>query len=169
MIFGKAVFCRCLCLIAWLSLAGGLLSVRAANPIITTAFSADPSAHVFGNRLYVYPSHDRTDAQEFDMNDYHVYSTDDMANWQDHGVILSLGQIPWAKGHLWAPDCNYFRGKYYLHFPADDNGKYDFKIGVAVSKSPTGPFVAEQHPIAGANGIDPSVFIESWARGNPGL
>jgi len=174
MIFGKAVFCRCLCLIAWLSLAGGLLSVRAANPIITTAFSADPSAHVFGNRLYVYPSHDRTDAQEFDMNDYHVYSTDDMANWQDHGVILSLGQIPWAKGHLWAPDCNYFRGKYYLHFPADDNGKYDFKIGVAVSKSPTGPFVAEQHPIAGANGIDPSVFIDTdgmpyliWAEGGP--
>ena len=151
-------------------------ATRAANPIITTAFSADPSAHVFGGRMYVYPSHDRADAQEFDMTDYHVYSTDDMANWQDHGVILSLAQIPWAKGHLWAPDCNYFRGKYYLYFPADDNGKYDFRIGVAVSRSPAGPFVAEARPIPGASGIDPSIFRDDdgtlyliWAGGGPVL
>ena len=151
-------------------------AARADNPIVTTAYSADPSAHVFGNKMYVYPSHDRADAQEFDMNDYHVYSTDDMANWQDGGVILSLAQIPWAKAHLWAPDCNFYKGKYYLYFPADDNGKYEMKIGVATSASPTGPFVAEPHPIPGANGGDPSVFIDDdgtpyliWAGNGPTL
>lgn len=150
--------------------------VQALNPIITTNYSADPSAHVFGGKMYVYPSHDRNDAQEFDMNDYHVYSTDDMANWEDGGVILSLAQIPWAKAHLWAPDCNFYKGRYYLYFPADDTGKYDFKIGAATSASPTGPFVAEPKPIPGANGIDPSVFIDDdgtpyliWAAGVPTL
>ena len=149
-------------------------SARAANPIITTTYSADPSAHVFGGRMYVYPSHDRDNAQVFDMTDYHVYSTDDMANWQDHGVILSLDKIPWAKAHLWAPDCGYKNGTYYLYFPADDNGQYDFKIGVATSPSPAGPFVAEPHPIPGVGGIDPSIFIDDdgtpyliWAGGGP--
>ena len=157
-------------------LAGLAQSAPAANPIITTAYSADPSGHVFGNRLYVYPSHDRNNAQVYDMSDYHVYSTDDMANWQDHGVILSLDQIPWAKGHLWAPDCGFYKGTYYLYFPADDTGKYHFRIGVATSKSPTGPFVAEPQPILGTGGIDPSVFIDDdgtpyliWSGGGPRL
>jgi len=163
-------------LLGWTALAVTAQAMRAANPVITTAYSADPSAHVFGGRMYVYPSHDRADSQEFDMTDYHVYSTDDMANWQDGGAILSLDKIPWAKAHLWAPDCGYKNGIYYLYFPADDNGKYDFKIGVATSKSPTGPFVAEPHPIPGAGGIDPSVFMDDdgtpyliWAGGGPVL
>lgn len=165
-----------LLLLGFALLAAGTPGGRADTPIITTAFSADPSAHVFGDRLYVYPSHDRADAQEFDMTDYHVYSTDDMANWQDHGIILSLDKIPWAKGHLWAPDCNYYQGTYYLYFPADTDGHYHFQIGVAVSKSPTGPFTAEAQPIPGVSGIDPSIFIDDdgtpyliWAGGGPTL
>ena len=149
-------------------------AVLASNPIVTTAYSADPSAHVFGGRMYVYPSHDRNDAQQFDMSDYHVYSTNDMANWQDHGVILSLGKIPWAKAHLWAPDCNFKDGLYYLYFPADTDGQYHFKIGVATSQSPAGPFVPEPESIAGVDGIDPSIFLDEdgtpyliWASGGP--
>jgi len=160
------------CIVTW----GAAQAVLALNPIITTAYSADPSAHVFGGRMYVYPSHDRPDAQEFDMSDYHVYSTDDMANWQDPGVILSLGKIPWAKAHLWAPDCNCKNGTYYLYFPADADGRYHFKIGVATSQSPAGPFVAEPKPIVGVDGIDPSIFLDDdgtpyliWAAGGPML
>lgn len=165
---------RLACLMAAALLLGGMSLTHAANPIISTAYSADPSAHVFGGRIYVYPSHDRNDAQQYDMTDYHVYSTDDMANWQDHGVVLSLAQVPWAKAHLWAPDCNVRNGTYYLYFPADTTGNYNFRIGVATSKSPAGPFVAEPNPIAGVSGSDPSIFMDDdgtpyliWAGAGP--
>ncbi|BDI34556.1 endo-1,4-beta-xylanase [Capsulimonas corticalis] len=149
-------------------------AVWADNPIITTEYSADPSAHIFDGRMYLYASHDRKDAKEFDMNDYHVYSTRDLQNWRDHGVALKIADISWAKGHLWAPDCGYKNGRYYLYFPADATGKYEFKVGVAVSKSPSGPFAPEAEPIEGVNGIDPAVFTDDdgvsyllWAAGAP--
>jgi arabinoxylan arabinofuranohydrolase len=142
---------------------GGLLGgtcARASNPIITTSYSADPSAHVFEGRMYVYASHDRDDAREFDMIDYHVYSSDDMENWRDYGVVLRLQDIHWAKSHLWAPDCGYRNGKYYLYFPAQD-AKGVFRVGVAVGNSPSGPFVDSGRPIPGVQGIDPSIFTDS--------
>ncbi len=124
--------------------------------------------------MYVYPSHDRNNAQKYDMNDYHVYSTDDLANWQDEGVVLTSAQVPWVKGALWAPDCGCVNGTYYFYFPGDATGKYHFQVGVATSKSPAGPFVAEPQPIAGVDGIDPSVFVDDegtayllWAGGRP--
>ena len=135
------------------------LAARAANPVITTAYSADPSAHVFQGRIYVYASHDRSDAREFDVQDYHVYSSDDLQNWQDHGVAFRLSDISWAKSHLWAPDCAFKDGRYLLYFPAQDAaGK--FHIGVAMSGSPSGPFADKGSPIAGADGIDPSLFLD---------
>src|SRR5690348_7171890 len=97
-------------------------------------FAADPSARVFHGRLYVYPSHDLAGSKDWDMFDWHVFSTDDMVHWKDHGVIFSLKDITWANQHAWAPDCIERNGKYYCYFPADD------QIGVAVSGSPTGPF-----------------------------
>lgn len=130
----------------------------AVNPIINAAYSADPSAHVFNGQIYVYGSHDRNDAKEWDMNDYHVYSTDDMQNWQDHGVCLSLKDVPWATGHFWAPDCNYKNGTYYFYFPPRSKYK-DRRFGVATSSSPAGPFKNAQ-PIRGTGGIDPSIFID---------
>jgi arabinoxylan arabinofuranohydrolase len=140
-------------------LLGGTCA-RASNPIITTSYSADPSAHVFEGRMYVYASHDRNDAREFDMIDYHVYSSDDMENWRDHGVVLRLQDIHWARSHLWAPDCGYKNQKYYLYFPAQDaNGV--FRVGVAVGNSPSGPFVDSGRPIPGVQGIDPSIFTDS--------
>jgi len=94
------------------------LTAQASNPIINTAYSADPSAHVFNARMYVYASHDRNDAREFDMVDYHVYSSDDLGNWQDHGVACRLSDLIWTKSHLWAPNCAFKDGKYYLYYPA---------------------------------------------------
>ena len=146
----------------------------ATNPIITTAYTADPSGHVFNDTLYVYASHDRIEAKEWDMLDYHCYSTDDLKNWTDHGIIFSLENSPWGISHLWAPDCVYKDGKYYLYYPASETDKYSFKIGVAISDSPTGPFTDIGKPIPKVTGIDPSVFIDDdgqayiyWANGGP--
>jgi len=161
-------------------LIGAMLMIgqpaASANPISTMAYAADPSAHVFGDRLYVYPSHDRTDAKEFDMTDYHVYSTDDLKNWTDHGSVLDVKDVPWGKSHMWAPDAAFRDGTYYLCFcprPSEtstDGKKIPRPIGMATSKSPTGPFVSAPKPIADVGGIDPSIFIDddgqayiSWA------
>ena len=145
-----------------LLLASG--AARADNPIVWQSYNADPSARVFNGRLTIYPSHDRNDAQQFDMNDYHVYSSDDLKNWTDGGVILSAGQIPWVKPDglpyaLWAPDCVEKNGTYYFYFPAPalSGGP---RIGVATVPSPSGPFVAQPNYIEGPAGIDPGVFVD---------
>jgi arabinoxylan arabinofuranohydrolase len=106
----------------------------AGNPIITHIYTADPTARAFNGRVYVYASHDEDTQRGYEMIDYHVFSSDDMANWQDHGVALRAKDIPWAK-YFWAPTCVFRDGTYYLYFP---NG--DSNIGVATSKTPYGPF-----------------------------
>lgn len=135
------------------------------DPIIKTMYTADPSAHVFEGRLYVYPSHDRDSGVpsdslggQFDMVDYHVLSMDEVGGKvTDHGVALDIKDVPWAGRQMWAPDAAEKNGKYFLYFPAKD--KQDvFRIGVAVSDAPAGPFVALLKPIAGSYSIDPAVF-----------
>lgn len=165
------------------------VSIFAQNPIITNIFSADPSAHVFNGRVYVYPSHDirapegkglRSDW--FCMEDYHVFSSDDLVNWKDHGVILTQYQVPWIDSttySFWAPDCIERNGKYYLYFPSISHekdsitGRKMFRIGVAVAHKPEGPFMPQPQPIKGVIGIDPCVFIDKdgqaylyWSLGN---
>lgn len=140
----------------------GQTACRATNPFITTAYSADPSAHVFEGRMYVYPSHDRNDAQRFDMTDYHVYSSDDLVNWRDHGVVLNLKDVAWAKPNsaFWAPDCGFKEGIYYFYFPVTGAG-----FGVATSKSLAGPFVDTGKPIPDVSGIDPAIFVDDDGQG----
>ncbi len=163
-----------------------LLTVRAQNPIITHLFSADPTARLFGDRVYLYPSHDilakegRGRVGWFCMEDYHVFSSSDLTNWTDHGVILSQGKVPWGDSvaySMWAPDCIFRNGKYYFYFPdisnqADTAGNKPFAVGVAIADNPTGPFVPKSEPVKGAVGIDPNVFIDKdgqaylyWALG----
>jgi hypothetical protein len=129
-------------------------------------YMADPSVHVFNGRLYIYPSHDREsgipendNGDHFDMNDYHVLSLDDVENGTvtDHGVALRVADIPWAGRQLWDCDVAFKNGKYYLYFPLKD--PYDiFRIGVAVSDRPEGPFIPQHHPVEGSYSIDPAVF-----------
>ena len=128
-------------------------------------YTADPRAHVFEGRLYVYPSHDieagipqNDDGDHFDMRDCHVLSMDEVGGEiTDHGVALSIADIPWAGRQLWSNDAAEKDGTYFLYFPLKDRDDI-FRIGVATSSSPSGPFKAEPEPIKGSFSIDPCVF-----------
>lgn len=139
-----------------------------SEPLIKDIYTADPSAHVFNGKIYIYPSHDietgmpeNDNGDHFAMRDYHILSMDSVGGKvTDHGVALDIKDIPWAGRQLWAPDAAYKNGTYYLYFPVKD--KQDiFRIGVATSTSPTGPFKAEPKPIAGSLSIDPAVFTDT--------
>jgi len=158
--------------------------LMAQNPLIMTQFTADPSARVFNGKVYLYPSHDILATPGhgrvgwFCMQDYHVYSSSDLTDWTDHGVIVSQNRVPWVDStaySMWAPDCIEKNGKYYFYFPATvkpGNGR-GFAVGVAIADKPYGPFVPQAQPIAGIHGIDPNVQIDKdgqayiyWAQGN---
>lgn len=158
----------------------------AQNPIIRNNFSADPSARVFGDKVYLYPSHDifATEGKGrvgwFCMEDYHVYSSANLTDWKDEGMIVTQNKVPWVMPEsysMWAPDCIERNGKYYFYFPSapKDTLKYGrgFRIGVAVADKPTGPFIPQPDPIQNVRGIDPNVFIDKdgqaylyWSAGN---
>lgn len=156
---------------------GGLFlnSTFATNPLIMDQFTADPTARVFEGKVYVYPSHDipaspgRGRTNWFVMEDYHVFSSENLTDWTDHGVILNQTNVPWLNRtsfDMWAPDCVFKNGKYFFYFPVGG------RIGVAVADKPYGPFKPEEKPLAGAGGIDPGVLIDKdgsaylfWARG----
>lgn len=128
-------------------------------------YMADPAAHVFDGRLYIYPSHDiesgipeNDSGDHFDMRDYHVLSMDAIDGAvRDHGVVLAVKDIAWAGRQLWDSDCAHKNGKYYLYFSLKDKNDV-FHIGVATSDRPEGPFVPRESPIRGSYSIDPCVF-----------
>ncbi len=139
-----------------------------SEPLVSHIYTADPSAHVWDDKLYIYPSHDiETDipmddtGAHFAMRDYHILSMDKVGGEvTDNGVALSVDDVPWAGRQMWAPDAARKGDKYYLYFPAKD--KQDiFRIGVAVSDSPTGPFEPMEKPIPGSYSIDPTVFEDN--------
>ena len=146
------------------------LITAAQNPVIRDQFTADPTARVFNGKVYLYPSHDilppagqRQDW--FCMEDYHVFSSENLTDWTDHGVIVTQNKVPWVRKDsysMWAPDCVERNGKYYFYFPsAPAAGRGGFAVGVAVADSPEGPFIPEPEPIKGINGIDPCVLQAS--------
>ena len=143
--------------------------LSAQNPIIRDQFSADPTARVFNNKVYVYPSHDIMPPEGqrqdwFCMEDYHVFSSENLTDWTDHGVIITQNKVPWVRPDsysMWAPDCVYRNGKYYFYFPSAPASGMGFGVGVAVADNPEGPFIPEPEPIKGINGIDPCVLLAS--------
>ncbi len=160
-------------------------NTSAQNPFITDQFTADPSARVFEDQVYVYPSHDilaregRGRVGWFCMEDYHVFSSPNLTDWTDHGVIVSQNKVKWADStaySMWAPDCIFRNGKYYFYFPTrakDTSYGRGFTIGVAVADKPYGPFIPQPEPIKNVRGIDPNVFIDKdgqaylyWSQGN---
>ncbi|RZS65456.1 carbohydrate binding protein with CBM6 domain [Pseudobacter ginsenosidimutans] len=158
---------------------------KAQNPLIRDQFSADPSARVFGNRVYLFPSHDimanegRGRIGWFCMEDYHVFSSENLTDWTDHGVIVEQNKVPWVKPDsysMWAPDCIFRNGKYYFYFPSiprDTSNGRGFTIGVAIADKPEGPYLPLSEPVKNVRGIDPNVFIDKdgqaylyWSQGN---
>ena len=144
--------------------------VEAQNPIIRDQFTADPTARIFNDKVYLYPSHDILPPEGvkscegwFCMEDYHVFSSENLTQWEDHGIIITQNEVPWVKKDsyaMWAPDCVYRNGKYYFYFPSQSkNG--GFAIGVAIADNPEGPFIPESEPIKGVSGIDPCVLQAS--------
>jgi hypothetical protein len=135
------------------------------QPLISHIYTADPSAHVFNGKIYIYPSHDIEAGipeddlgSHFDMRDYHVLSMDEIGGEvTDHGVALDIKDIPWAGRQMWAPDAAFANDTYYLYFPVKDKEDI-FRIGVATSKNPEGPFVPEKEPIKNSYSMDPAVF-----------
>ncbi|WP_100614366.1 family 43 glycosylhydrolase [Confluentibacter citreus] len=156
------------------------------NPLIRDQFSADPSARVFGDKVYVFPSHDilATEGKGrkdwFCMEDYHVFSSENLTDWTDHGTIVEQNKVAWVKPDsysMWAPDCIEKDGKYYFYFPSTIKDSLTnvrgFTIGVAIADKPEGPYVTEPLPIPNVRGIDPNVFIDKdgqaymyWSQGN---
>ena len=136
-----------------------------SQPLVSHIYTADPSAHVFDGKIYIYPSHDidagipfNDNGDHFGMEDYHVLSMENIdAATVDNGVALHVKDVAWATRQMWAPDAAHKNGKYYLYFPAKRaNGI--FQIGVALSDSPSGPFTPEPEAIEGSYTIDPAVF-----------
>ncbi len=154
------------------------------NPIIRNQFSADPTARVFGDTVYLFPSHDIANMGKgrkdwFCMADYHTFSSSDLTNWTDHGVIVSQEKVAWVDStgyNMWAPDCIEKNGKYYFYFPAgvrDSHFGRGFGIGVAIADNPSGPYIPQPAPIKNVHGIDPNILIDKdgqayiyWAARN---
>lgn len=130
-------------------------------------YIADPAVHVFNGKLYIYPSHDYEAGvpeddlgSHFAMKDYHVFSMDDVdSKAVDHGKALDVDDINWAGRQLWDSDAAYKDGQYYLYFPLKDKTDI-FRIGVAISDRPEGPFKPQPFPIDGSYSIDPCLFKE---------
>jgi hypothetical protein len=157
----------------------------ATNPLIMDQFTADPTARVFEGKIYVYPSHDIKAPPEykgrpnwFVMEDYHVFSSVNLTDWKDHGVILTQTGVPWTNPTayaMWAPDCVFKDGKYYFYFPAIAKTG-GMRIGVATGDKPHGPFKPLANYIEGVSGIDPGVLIDKdgsaylyWGAAEKGL
>jgi len=139
-------------------------TVVAQNPIIRDQFSADPTARVFNGKVYLYPSHDiptppgkKLRENWFCMEDYHVFSSENLTDWTDHGVIVTQTKVPWLTRinyDMWAPDCVFKNGKYYFYFPVGG------RIGVATADKPEGPYSVLDKPVEGIRGIDPCILID---------
>ncbi|QYF92677.1 glycoside hydrolase family 43 protein [Massilia sp. PAMC28688] len=146
---------------------------RDGNPIVTNIFTADPAALVDNGRVYLYVGKDEAPAggKEYVMNEWRVYSSCDMRNWVDHGSPVRYSSFAWAGRDAWAADVTKRNGKYYFYSTVDHKTIPGKAVGVAVSDSPTGPFVdalgkalisndMTKHTDIMWDDIDPGVFID---------
>ena len=141
------------------------------KPLVTHIYTADPSAHVFDGKLYIYPSHDVAldcpdddNGDQYQMEDYHILSMDTPDSpCVDNGMVLHENEVPWVSHQMWAPDAAYKNGKYYLIFPAKDKDGI-FRIGIATGDSPAGKFTPEPNYIEGSRSIDPAVLVDDDNR-----
>ena len=158
-------------------LAMGLVC-HADNPVVQTCFTADPAPMVHDGTVYLYTGHDEDNARGFTMFDWRCFTSTDMVNWTDRGAVVSTETFSWAnKNSAWASQCIFRNGKFYFFSTASQKQNGSMSIGVAVSDSPTGPFVdAIGKPLISNSreDIDPTVFIDDDGQaymywGNPNV
>ncbi|MBO9594065.1 MAG: family 43 glycosylhydrolase [Niabella sp.] len=128
------------------------LDLMSGNPILPP-FTADPDILYANGRYYIY-----TTANGPTVNEFHAYSSADLLNWVDEGVVFNLNNVSWSHADGWAPCVVARNGQYYFYFTASK------KIGVAVGSSPTGPFTDIGAPLAtglGTDPIDPMAFVDT--------
>lgn len=115
---------------------------HAGNPIIKDRFTADPAALVHDGRLYVYTGIDEAPdlKQGYIMNEWQVFSTDNMVDWTAHGSHMRTTDFKWANGSAWAAHTVEKDGKFYFYTTVFHKDIHGFAVGVGVSDSPTGPF-----------------------------
>lgn len=145
------------------------------NPIITDKYTADPAAIVHNDKVYLYVGHDEAadDFNFYDLNEWLVYSSDDMVNWEEHPVPLRAIDFKWAVDDAWAAQVIERDGKFYWYVTVEHDKTHPGKaIGVAVSDSPIGPFkdalgkalvtndMTTEHTKISWDDIDPTVFID---------
>ena len=146
----------------------------AANPIVTTIYTADPAPLVVGNTMYIYAGRDEasTSQQNFVMREWRVFSSTDAANWTDNGVRANIATFPWAGADAWASEVEPRNGRYYWYTSVNGNGAGWMNIGVAVGNSPLGPFtdakggplISDSTPNSSGLNIDPTVFVDDSTR-----
>lgn len=147
---------------------------NALNPIVQTRYTADPAPLVHDGRLYVFTGHDEVGGLGFNMHDYRLYSTDDLANWKDHGSPMGHNSFDWADAHAWASQAIERNGKFYWYASVAGPG-VGFTIGVGVADNIEGPYRdAIGEPLVPLTEIDPSVFIDDDGQaylywGNPSV
>lgn len=145
----------------------------AGNPIIKHKYTADPAALVHNGTVYLYAGHDVAPApeQRYVMHEWLCFSSQDMVNWKEHPVPLSVKSFAWAKDDAWASQVVERGGKFYWYATVEHGSVPGKSIGVAVSDSPTGPFKDARGSALITNDmttdvkifwddIDPTVFID---------
>ncbi len=112
---------------------------QADNPIIQTIYTADPAPYVWNNTVWLFADHDEPNAKNYLMNDWRLFSSTDMVNWRDWGVVMSLQTFSWAERDAWAGQVIERDGKFYSYAPMTRKGA-SYAIGVGVSDKITGPY-----------------------------
>lgn len=144
----------------------GLLAIswecHAINPIFTTAYTADPAARIIDGRVYVFCTEDRADAGGYLIVQHRLYSSDDLANWTDHGPVVNLEDVTWANSYIWAPDWIKKGDAYYYCLPARYQKENARRIGLLKSNSITGPYISQTNymELDGESGADPAFFMD---------
>ncbi len=144
---------------------------RAGNPVVKHMFTADPTARVINNKLFVFPSTDVLDPNSpaengFSMPYYHIFSSENLIDWTDHGRQIDQVNVPWGDKDayaMWAPCCIEKNGKFYYYFPnkPEEKSKGNFRrVGVATATNPEGPYTIHENFMQRISGIDPNAFID---------
>jgi arabinoxylan arabinofuranohydrolase len=149
----------------------------ADNPVVQTCFTADPAPMVYNDTVYLYTSHDEDDARGFKMFNWKCFTSTDMVNWTERGIVASMSSFTWTgENGAWAPQCIFRNGKFYFYCPVARKGG-GMAIGVAVSDNPLGPFqdaIGKPLIANSREDIDPTVFIDDDGQaylywGNPNI